>query len=446
MKSRFKAKVLVVLAVSLLSSSLLITPFAGAESIVDRTRPDAPTLALRGKYDTGVKTFNLVHEDQPNIVKAKEGEDIPTYDRPITVEVWYPAQTDTNAKTAVYDAMTPDGGGAKLHGEAVRNAEPVRDQAEFPLIVLSHGYVGDRYLMSHLGEHLASWGYVVVSIEHPDSTFNNQAAFASTLYNRSLDQIFVLDEMEKLAMEGSNSIFEGVINVENSAIVGFSMGGYGALNVIGAGYTERSVNYGWSPPNGVLEKRQHGNIEPDERVKAMVGLAPWGMQQGFWSPKTLQSVTAPVFLIAGTNDNVAGYEKGTKRIFEELKNADRYLLTLLEARHNVGTIPAPEEVVDLWQESPEFIDYSNWMYYEDPVWDKDRMNDIVQHFTLAFLNKELKGNESAEKYLDVEVEKLNNAVFSLNDNGNPTDEHTVWPGFKRFNRFGLILEHETPKS
>ncbi len=51
----------------------------------------------------------------------------------------------------------------------------------FPLVILSHGYPGNRYLLSHFGENLASKGYVVTSIDHTGSTYADQAAFGSTL-------------------------------------------------------------------------------------------------------------------------------------------------------------------------------------------------------------------------------------------------------------------------
>ena len=56
---------------------------------------------------------------------------------------------------------------------------------------MSHGYPGNRYLLSHLCENLASKGFVVVSIDHKESTYDDQQRFASTLYNRPLDQLFV---------------------------------------------------------------------------------------------------------------------------------------------------------------------------------------------------------------------------------------------------------------
>ena len=69
-------------------------------------------------------------------------------------------------------------------------------------MIISHGYPGNRYLMSHIGENLASKGFVTVSIDHKDSTYDDQKAFGSTLYNRSFDQLFVLNEIDRLGQAG----------------------------------------------------------------------------------------------------------------------------------------------------------------------------------------------------------------------------------------------------
>jgi predicted dienelactone hydrolase len=60
-----------------------------------------------------------------------------------------------------------------LSGRAARDAAPA--EGEFPLVIISHGYPGNRFLLSHLGENLASKGYVTVSIDHPDSTYDDMA-------------------------------------------------------------------------------------------------------------------------------------------------------------------------------------------------------------------------------------------------------------------------------
>jgi len=94
-----------------------------------------------------------------------------------------------------------------LHGQACGDAAPLATEAPFPLVIISHGYPGNRYLMSHLGENLASKGFVTVSIDHKESTYGRSEAFASTLYNRAFDQLFVLIRDERLRNARSRGSF-----------------------------------------------------------------------------------------------------------------------------------------------------------------------------------------------------------------------------------------------
>ena len=68
----------------------LATAAAQAPDRIDTQRPDAPELAAYGEHDVGVRTLELVDPGRPDILNAAEGETTPTYDRPLTVEVWYP--------------------------------------------------------------------------------------------------------------------------------------------------------------------------------------------------------------------------------------------------------------------------------------------------------------------------------------------------------------------
>ena len=128
-------------------------------------------------------------------------------------------------------------------------------------MIISHGYPGNRFLMSHLGENLASKGFVAVSIDHKDSTYDDQKPFASTLYNRAFDQLFVLNEMERLGEPGSGSFLGGLVDASRTGIVGYSMGGYGVVNVIGGGYSKASETINGAPPNRLLADR--GAANPD---------------------------------------------------------------------------------------------------------------------------------------------------------------------------------------
>src|SRR5688572_17169959 len=198
----------------------------GQQNRIDIVTPAAPELATFGAHAVGVRTITATDRNRADILQTKEGAPTARYDRTLTLEVWYPAalssgqQAGTSYRTITRDpAIT-----AVIHARAVRDAVPARTSA-FPLVIMSHGYPGNRYLLSHLGENLASKGFVTVSIDHKDSTYDDQKAFASTLYNRPLDQLFVVSELERLGKSGSDSFLAGIVDASRTGLIGYSMGG-----------------------------------------------------------------------------------------------------------------------------------------------------------------------------------------------------------------------------
>ncbi len=413
---------------------------AMSENRIDLLRPDAPELAARGEYAVGVRTLELLHRDQLDIANAVAGEDTPRYDRPLTLEVWYPAALAAlSSAREVYSVTTRDGvTPAVLVGQAQRDAEADPRGAPYPLVILSHGYPGNRFLLSHFGENLASKGYVVASIDHSDSTYSDQAVFGSTLLNRPLDQLFVLDELARLSGETGNDL-SGLIDAERTGLIGYSMGGYGVLNAIGGGFSEASLGLPFAPVNGALESRVFGNADypaADLRIGAAIAIGPWGMNAGFWDEAGLANLGTPLMIMAGSVDDVSDYENGIRLIYEGATDAERYLLTFENANHNAAApIPAPQEV---WGTA-------TFDHYADPVWDTVRMNNIAQHFATAFFGLYLKDDRGMTPYLDL-VERAQDGVWSVDDAGAPTEEHTYWLGFPERTAVGLTLEHEQPAS
>ena len=159
------------------------------------SQPDVtPELGKRGTYAVGVSTIQATNPQQ---LSAKDYQSLE--DRTLTLEVWYPAVTKKSDVQATYENVTRTHKTFLLQGNSVRDAK-INQEHTYPLVVLSHGYTGYRTIMFYLGEHLASHGYVVVGIDHTDSTtgdvdFENApfAGFPSTLINRARDQQFVLD-------------------------------------------------------------------------------------------------------------------------------------------------------------------------------------------------------------------------------------------------------------
>ena len=137
---------------------------------IDLIRPDAPELARLGAHPVGVKTLHLVNPGQIDVMAAIVGAPA-RIDRHLVVELWYPAIAGTPPGTT-YTTLVRDGRTeVALQGSAARQARAA--SGDFPLLILSHGYPGNRMLMSHLGENLASKGYLVASIDHADSTYGD---------------------------------------------------------------------------------------------------------------------------------------------------------------------------------------------------------------------------------------------------------------------------------
>jgi len=428
---RFFSVTLVVVAVGVV---------AAQQNRIDVVTPSAPELAAYGPNEIGVRTIQVTDRNRPDILNTKEGAPTVRYDRTLTLEVWYPAKLAADQKPGgEYKIITRDPSVmATIYGKAVRDAAPLGGRA--PLIIISHGYPGNRFLMSHMGENLASKGFVTVSIDHKDSTYDDQKSFGSTLYNRPFDQLFVLDEIDRLSKAGSRSFLSGLVDASRTGIIGYSMGGYGLVNVIGGGYSAASASFSNAPPNKMLAERSAANPAyqqaRDPRVKAAIAIAPWGMQGGFWDAEGLKGIRTPVMFVAGSVDDVAGYEKGTRAIFEGAINADRYLLTFINANHNAAApMPAPAEVL-----AAPGTTANAYSHYGDAVWDNVRMNNIFDHFATAFFGLHLRGEEGKQAYLDV-VPNGKDAIYSVDRDGKPNPTHNYWKGFKRATAVGLILEH-----
>jgi predicted dienelactone hydrolase len=417
---------------------LMIAP-ASAQEVYGDARPDAPELAARGPLPVGVRTVTIEHADQLDILHVTDATPNPRTTRRLRLEIWYPAQLAAGqAQQTTYTDVL--GAGAnnparpntpfQFAGRASRDAKPdarATPGATYPLVIVSHGYPGSRLQMSYLTENLASKGYVVVAIDHPESTRADKAGFASTLLNRRLDDVFVLDTLAAWSRPGSGQFLAGVVDVERTALVGYSMGGYGALSAAGAGISAAAVAMG---PGGQLGVNAQGDARyagADPRIKAVVAFAPWGGAQKVWDAAGLAGVRAPVLFISGDQDDVAGYRDGVVPLFEGVLHAERYLLTYQGARHNVAPNPPPPAAFN--------AAFDDFFAYAEPAWDSRRINNINQHFVTAFLGVALK-QQPYQAYLD---------LAPLAATGTAGPEPVQWAGFRKRTAVGLGWRHLAPQ-
>ncbi|GAB4520499.1 MAG: hypothetical protein OHK0046_30870 [Anaerolineae bacterium] len=402
---------------------LLATATFAQENLLIFTDPavDAPALAYRGEYGVGVQTLEVVNEGVVDVLGAVSDPSATT-DRALSLEIFYPGiiPDGTEQLTQYTDSNVVEG--FQFWARALREADPDLSGGPYPLLVVSHGLGGNSLQLSYLGDHLASKGYVVVMIDHADGAVGLASVQTATTY-RPMDILFVMDQIDAMNSE-ADSFLSGMVDVNNTGLIGYSYGGYGTLIVSGAGISEAFATNPLLSPGGAALPYQEGSIEADPRVKALFMFAPFGNDlralgfagASYWTPEALASVTVPTFIMVGSDDDVAQYATGVLPTYEALTGADRHLLTLLNARHNVAPNP-----------SPPTDDMDTYLRYGEPVWRSERMNNIAQHFVTAFMGIHLKAQEDYTQYLD---------LIEVASEGS-TDAGTHWAGFPNRSAIGM---------
>lgn len=400
-----------------------------AEQLYTHQPPVTPELAFPGTYAVGVTTITATDPKRLNTANF-----ILNTERQLVLEVWYPSAlpklAEERTSVATYKNVTRMQNPFELQGEAYRDA-PALSEGNFPLILLSHGFTGYRTQMFYLGEHLASHGYVVVGIDHTGSTnadiqeeSDRAAGFTDTLYNRARDQQFLLDYFADQA-----SPVEAIVDTDRAAIIGHSMGGFGAINTVGGCYAFESEFFKQAGvPAAIaivlpfaLNSCYGGREQLDPRWKAVQLLAPWGGEASVHDIDAMAKITVPTFYLAGDQDNTSGFKNGVKRLHERTGSEHNYLLVFENARHNIGPHPAP---------AASFATDFELGHYFDPVWDTETINRVVEHMSLAFLDCHVKADPAGCAYLPTREssQQYKGADHQFDD---------VWKGFKHLWASGL---------
>jgi predicted dienelactone hydrolase len=369
---------------------------------------------------------------------------IPRHDRKLTVDVWYPASVPPDAPREIYHGSLPSEPPApparfSVPGIAVRNAPSAVAGTAYPLVVVSHGYSNSTAAMTWLTENLASKGYVVAAIEHDDPPITDRTRYPQLLLRRPLDIGYITGALQDALAA------EHLIDPSRTALVGYSMGGYGVLTAAGAtldptGPPTKLVPGGLLMPyvRGARESRAV-TVKP---LKAVVAISPaGGGTLAAWGSEGLSGIRVPLLLIAGSKDRTVDYATGARAIFDSATNSRRYLLTFKEAGHALGLNVSPRAMrARLWD-----VDW-----FEDPVWRKERISAINVHFITAFLDRYVKDDASRNAYLDVRTPDSDDGVWPAQpslpyDAYSPSDGAiTVWKGFQRNHAAGLQLLKGAP--
>ena len=426
------------IALTALFFAVWLPPAAQAERPPSQPGVDAPALAALGPFPVGVEspTWTQAAQADPLAYDAKTGV-VPKHDRILPMEIWYPATPKLGARPVTYEGSLPGEDGKDvaftIPGVAVRGAPP--RAGAFPLVILAHGYSGTPVAMSWLAENLASKGYVVAAPHFRDPLLSDTSKVAGPLARRPLDIAFVAAEAARLA-RARLGVFASV-DASRVALIGYSMGGYGVVTDAGA------------PLNPVLGGFTHGVLSPYVAggadaaalkiagLKAVVAISPAGRfgPLAAWGSEGLAAITAPTLFIVGDHDHIVGFDPGVKTLFKAEIHAPRYLLSFENADHDIGMGGEPGALMaQLWDQD----------WFEDPVWRKDRLMAIQQHFITAFLDLYVKGDASRASYIDGLTQHANDGAWPAAPGGrydaiSPGPPVTLWKGFPRNHATGLDL-------
>jgi predicted dienelactone hydrolase len=128
----------------------------------------------------------------------------------------------------------------------------------------------------------------------------------------------------------------------------------------------------------------------DPRVDAIV---PMAGDAWLFGPVGLAEVTVPMLVIGGTADSSTPFEWGTRLAYDHVSSVQKVLVGFENAGHLV--------FMGSCDVAPPIVTEIQACY--DMVWDTDRIHDLINHFTTAFLLATLKGDADAASFLALDA-------------------------------------------
>ena len=330
----------------------------------------------RGDLPVGVRTFNWTD--------PKRG------DRPLEIEVWYPAtdsyrgQDVAEATRDQYDLIPGFPPGWQ---DAVRDASS-RD-GTYPLVAFSHGFGAHRRQSTFLCTHLASHGYVVAAMDHTGNTVVEilQSMMAAQMGEPPPDPLPILKEIMPLRPADVSFVIDqmlagradGTARVDPSRIgvAGHSFGGWTTLMT----------------------------AHSDRRVRAALALAP----AGGWSPlPATQTLTdaldfswgrdVPTLFLVADLDTLLPL-RGMHELHERAQGTKR--MVILENSDHMHFCDQIEQVHELFRAMPPpvFAELAPKIKPIAELCASDPAYDFNRGLGLAHMDAHLRGTESAASFL-----------------------------------------------
>jgi predicted dienelactone hydrolase len=266
-----------------------------------------------------------------------------------------------------------------------------------PAIVLSHGLGSDRQHFAALAKHLASHGFVAVTVEHPGSNLeklqqllngsSKEVFDVSEFVDRPKDVSYVLDNLAQR--------FSGAVNVQQAGVIGHSFGGYTALALAGAtidfDYLTKQCSQGIDSANVSLLLQCEALKLPhqtynfrDERIKFALAINP--VDSSIFGPKGMAKIRIPVAIAAASDDAVASAVLEQIKPFSWISAAQRYLLVTKGVGH----------VADIRSLTRVFVPSFNSFISEQNT---DPLQEYSNTFILALVQTHVRNQTAYRPYL-----------------------------------------------
>ena len=238
------------------------------------------------------------------------------------------------------------------------------------VIVITHGAAGNRNTLSLLAEHLASYGFAIVVMEHPGDSLKRFQDFFTGLADspqpqeliyRPLEIKYVLDELQR--REQTEPALKGRLNLQQVGVIGQSVGGYTSLTLAGA-----KINFDLLRKDCVnnqifnlslLVQCEISRLTPtnydlrDQRVKAVIAINP--LTSSVFGETGLSQIKIPIMFVAGSGDIFTPALLEQIVPFTWLTTPNKYLVVIENASHfsllggrqedNSALPPFPRELV-----------------------------------------------------------------------------------------------------
>jgi len=276
---------------------------------------------------------------------------------------------------------------------------PKRD-GKFPLVIFSHGAGGNRLSNFRQARHLASYGFIVLALEHVGSNTDTikqsrhwlenvkqSTRNAYEVFNRPDDVRFAIDK----ALEWNEHLPELINQIDSNhiGVIGHSFGAYTALAIAGV---RPALN--WLQPE-IQPTKGLGPDLSDSRVSCAVALSPQGPGEPFFIENSYQSMRIPVMGITGSRDNQQAADAENRlRGFALWPSGNKYFIWLPGADHLA------------------FSDAGKSTAYTLPSLSRSRVQPVVRVATLLFFNSCLKNKLSDAALINVvELSKYFDSAF-----------------------------------